>query len=51
MEALQAFKDIAPYLTHPPVLIGFVLLLFFGIPRTLIEARINSVSLSEWDLS
>ncbi len=32
MEAwLAAFKDIAPYLTHPLVLVGFVLLLFFGL--------------------
>lgn len=40
METLQAFKEIAPYLTHPLVLIGFVLLLFFGIHRTLLKAGI-----------
>jgi len=37
---LAAFKDIAPYLTQPLVLIGFVLLLFFGIHRTLLKAGI-----------
>lgn len=40
MDTLQAFKDIAPYLTHPLVLVGFVLLLFFGVHRTLIKAGI-----------
>ncbi len=40
MEAVQTFNDIAPYLTHPLALIGFVLLLFFGIHRTLLKAKI-----------
>ncbi len=34
------FKAIAPYLKHPLVLIGFVLLLFFGIHQKLIESGI-----------
>jgi len=37
---LQAFKGIARYLRHPLVLVGFVLLLFFGIHRSLITAGI-----------
>ena len=37
---LSTFKDIAPYLTQPLVLVGFVLLLFFGIHRTLLKAGI-----------
>ena len=37
---LAGFKEIAPYLTHPLVLVGFVALLFFGIHRTLIKAVI-----------
>ena len=40
MGTLQAFKDIAPYLSDPLVLTGFVLLLFFGIHRSLLKARI-----------
>ncbi len=40
MADLQAFKDIAPYLTHPLVLVGFVLLLFFGVHRSLLKAKI-----------
>ena len=35
---LQAFRQIAPYLTHPLVLIGLVLLLFFGIHAQLIDS-------------
>jgi Flp pilus assembly protein TadD len=38
--SLQAFKDIAPYLSHPLVLIGFGLFLVFGIQRTLLKAGI-----------
>jgi len=36
----RIFKNIAPYLKHPLVLIGFVLLLFFGIHRQLIDSGI-----------
>lgn len=39
-QALQAFRDIAPYLTNPLALIGFMLLLLFGGFRTLIKAKI-----------
>jgi hypothetical protein len=38
--SILAFKEIAPYLTHPLVLVGFVLLLFFGLHRTLLKAGI-----------
>jgi hypothetical protein len=34
------FQKIAPYLKHPLVLVGFVLLIFFGIHRTLIKSGI-----------
>lgn len=34
------FAKVAPYLTNPLVLIGFALLLFFGIHRTLIKSGI-----------
>jgi hypothetical protein len=37
---LAAFGKIAPYLKHPLVLVGFVLLLFFDIHRQLIESGI-----------
>jgi len=37
---LAAFGKIAPYLTQPLVLVGFVLLLSFGIHRTLLKAGI-----------
>jgi tetratricopeptide (TPR) repeat protein len=37
---LQAFEAIALYLKHPLVLIGFVLLLFFGLLRALLKAGI-----------
>ena len=41
MEALQLFKDIVPYLTHPLVLIGFVVLLFFWVLlRGVLNAKI-----------
>lgn len=40
MDTLEAFKEIAPYLSHPLVLIGFAILLFFGIHRSLIKAGI-----------
>ena len=35
---LSAFAKIAPYLSHPLPLVGFVLLLFFGIHRLLIKS-------------
>jgi len=37
---LAAFGKVAPYLKHPLVLVGFVLFLFFGIYRQLIESGI-----------
>jgi hypothetical protein len=41
MESVPAgFKEIAPYLMHPLVLVGFVALLFFGIHRALIKSGI-----------
>jgi hypothetical protein len=38
--SIAEFSKVAPYLTNPLVLIGFVLLLFFGIHRALIESGI-----------
>lgn len=38
--SLTTFIKIAPYLTSPLVLVGFVLLLFFGFHRTLLKAGI-----------
>jgi uncharacterized membrane protein len=40
MESLAGFKEVAPYLTHPLVLVGFVLFLVFGIHRMLLRAKI-----------
>ena len=40
MGTLQAFKDIAPDLSNPMVLTGFVLLLFLGLHRSLLKAGI-----------
>jgi hypothetical protein len=40
MESVAGFKEVAPYLTHPLVLVGFILFLFFGIHRTLLRAKI-----------
>ncbi|SEP43812.1 tetratricopeptide repeat protein [Nitrosovibrio sp. Nv6] len=40
MEEIAGFKEIAPYLTNPLVLVGFVLVLFFGIHRLLLKAGI-----------
>lgn len=37
---MEAFGKIAPHLANPLVLVGFVLLLFFGIHRTLIKSGI-----------
>ena len=40
--SIGEFSKVAPYLTNPLVLIGFVLLLFFGIHYTLIRSGILS---------
>ena len=40
MDVLSDFTKVVPYLTHPLALIGFVLLLFFGVHRTLIGSGI-----------
>lgn len=40
MESVAGFKEVAPYLTHPLVLVGFILFVFFGIHRTLLLAKI-----------
>ena len=40
MKELSAFEKVMPYLAHPLVLIGFVLLLFFAIARTVIRSRV-----------
>ncbi len=40
MRELKSFPEIAAYLTHPLVLIGLVLLLFFGTHRVLIKSGI-----------
>ena len=40
MDMLEAFSKIAPHLANPLVLVGFVLLLFFGVHRTLIRSGI-----------
>jgi len=37
---LGAFAKIAPYLSHPLTLVGFVLLLFFGVHRGLVKSGI-----------
>jgi hypothetical protein len=36
------FSKVAPYLSNPLVLIGFALLLFFGVHRTLVKSRLLS---------
>jgi hypothetical protein len=38
--SLGEFSKVAPYLTNPLVLIGFVLLLFFGVHRVLIKSGV-----------
>jgi len=38
MLTLTAFKEIGPYLSHPLALVGFVLLLLFGVHRALIRS-------------
>lgn len=40
MGTLTAFGKVAPYLSHPLTLVGYVLLLFFGIHRVLIRSGI-----------
>src|SRR6516165_1823088 len=40
MNTLSEFKEIAPYLTNPLTLVGYVLLLVFGMHRALLKARI-----------
>src|SRR5580698_2714412 len=34
------FRTIAPFLTHPLVVVGYVLLLFFGLLRALLKEKI-----------
>ncbi len=34
------FATVAPYLTNPLALVGYVLFLFFGLQRTLIKSKI-----------
>jgi hypothetical protein len=36
----MSFEKIAPYLSNPLVLVGFVLLLFFGVHRTLVRSGV-----------
>src|SRR5690349_1528197 len=43
MSELEGFQKVAGYLTHPLVLVGFVLLLFFGIHKVLITSGILKV--------
>ena len=40
IDMLEAFATIAPHLANPLVLVGFVLLLFFGVHRTLIRSGV-----------
>ncbi len=40
MDVLESFAKIAPHLDNPLVLVGFVLLLFFGVHRTLIKSGV-----------
>lgn len=40
VEFLQPFKDVAPFLQHPLVLIGFAIMLFFGILTVLLKTGI-----------
>lgn len=40
LTSIGEFAKVAPYLTNPLVLIGFVLLLFFGIQTALIKSGI-----------
>jgi hypothetical protein len=38
MEEIARYKDVAPYLTQPLVLVGFVLFTVFGVQRALLKA-------------
>jgi tetratricopeptide (TPR) repeat protein len=40
MDGIAAFKAVAPHLTNPLVLVGFALLLVFGVHRALLKAGI-----------
>ena len=40
MPELGGFAEIAPYLTHPLVLAGFGLLLFFALLRAVLKSRV-----------
>ena len=40
MSQVSGFEKIAPFLNHPLVLIGFVVLIFFGLFRALLKAKI-----------
>jgi len=40
MDSVKSFTDLAPYLTQPLILAGFVLLLVFGIHKALIKSGI-----------
>lgn len=40
MTQIQGFENIAPFLSNPLVLIGFVVLIFFGLLRTLLKTGI-----------
>ncbi len=40
MDMLEPFSNVAPHLANLLVLVGFVLLLFFGVHRTLIRSGI-----------
>jgi hypothetical protein len=46
--SLAAFKEIAPYLTHPLVLVGFVLLLFFGLHRSILKESTKNRAHEPW---
>jgi hypothetical protein len=41
--SIYEFSKVAPFLTHPLVLIGFVVLLFFGLIKALLKAKIVPV--------
>lgn len=38
--SINGFAKVAPFLTNPLVLVGFVLLLFFGVHRSLIKSGV-----------
>ncbi len=52
MEMLEGFAEIAPYLTDPLVLVGFVALLAFGVHWTLIKSGVipqTRISKRKWE--